>query len=599
MTTDGQHTLNSSPAPKAPALALGRPDKVLVLGDDMRSFLATVRSLGRKGIEVHVAPYDHSSPALQSRYIRRIHSLPFYLDGGEAWLSAMTTLLETEQFSVVIPCDERSLLPLLRHEAQLRTVSALAIPDEQGMDLFFDKHRTRIVSQRLGIPVAHGRLVASDDTVRSIVDEVGLPFILKHRKSYSWPELYVRTKTAIILSEEELADWLRDNPDRGDEILFEQMFPGIGVGVSVLAHQGKILQAFEHHRVRELDGSSYYRKSAPIDPSRLDAVSKLVADSSYTGIGMFEFKVDPTSSEWILLEVNARPWGSLPLPVAAGIDFPYRLYQLLAKGEETPAIDYQPELYGRNLVMDCWQARTVMQSLIRSPLEMLKYLGEWCAEFRHYVLRREFHDGVVADDKRPGQVEIRQAWAGFSAQIAAKLFRRERPLRAGVLGRLSRLLKSAANPIRILVVCDGNICRSPYAALKLQQLLGERGGRFDIRSAGMLPRNRRSSPQVAIDAAARRGIELRDHRSEYAFKPAVDAADLILIFDLVNLKSMKARYPQHIGKVYFVGERIGSPARAVEIADPIGKTAAGFDTTYGEIDKFLQDFADTVRSHPS
>ena len=37
---------------------MNAPDKVLVIGDDMRSFLATVRSLGRQGLEVHVAPYD-------------------------------------------------------------------------------------------------------------------------------------------------------------------------------------------------------------------------------------------------------------------------------------------------------------------------------------------------------------------------------------------------------------------------------------------------------------------------------------------------------------------------------------------------------------
>lgn len=56
-------------------------EKVLVIGDDMRSFLATVRSLGRQGLQVHAAPYDMSSPALTSRYIQQVHPLPFYLDG--------------------------------------------------------------------------------------------------------------------------------------------------------------------------------------------------------------------------------------------------------------------------------------------------------------------------------------------------------------------------------------------------------------------------------------------------------------------------------------------------------------------------------------
>ena len=42
---------------------------MLLLGDDLRAFLAIARSLGRRGVEVHAAPSDFSSSALKSRYI--------------------------------------------------------------------------------------------------------------------------------------------------------------------------------------------------------------------------------------------------------------------------------------------------------------------------------------------------------------------------------------------------------------------------------------------------------------------------------------------------------------------------------------------------
>ena len=51
----------------------------------------------------------------------------------------------------------------------------------------------------------------------------------------------------------------------------------------------------------------------------------------YTGVAMFEFKRND-SGGWILLEVNARPWGSMPLPLSLGVDFPYRWYRLLTAG---------------------------------------------------------------------------------------------------------------------------------------------------------------------------------------------------------------------------------------------------------------------------
>ena len=51
-------------------------ERVLVLGDDMRIFLAVVRSLGRAGKEVHVVPFNWNAPALKSKYIAKIHYFP-------------------------------------------------------------------------------------------------------------------------------------------------------------------------------------------------------------------------------------------------------------------------------------------------------------------------------------------------------------------------------------------------------------------------------------------------------------------------------------------------------------------------------------------
>lgn len=571
-------------------------EKVLVIGDDMRSFLATVRSLGRQGLEVHAAPFDFSSPALTSRYIRQVHRLPFYLDGGHDWLSGIVHLLETEKFKLVIPCDERSLLPLIRHEAELNKHSKLAIPDARGMELFFDKLNTRELARAIDIPVATGRCLLATDTVHSIVRDVGLPLIAKYRKSYTWPELYVRTKTFVISNEAELSEWLSKNSSDGDQIFFERMFPGIGVGVSVLCNKGEVLQAFEHHRVRELHGAGYYRKSASLDKARLDAVSKMVKQAAYTGVAMFEFKVDPASDKWILLEVNARPWGSLPLPVAAGIDFPYRLYCLLAKGQATSQVSYKAGIYGRNLIQDLGQVRSVIQMNLHSPIKLMVYLAKWMLEFRHLLLCREFHDGITKDDAGPGLTEIKRACVSFTNAIRKRLLGAPQPHAAGLKQKIVTDLKSSTSQVRVLFVCEGNICRSPYAELKLWQLIHEHADKFEITSAGMLPRNQRGSPQVAIEAAARRGVEMEKHLSQHAFDEKMRSATQVLIFDRVNYNSIMARYPFYAEKIFFIGELAGQDGKVVEIADPIGKATATFDATYQQIDVCLQGYADTVVS---
>ena len=447
-------------------------EKVLVIGDDTRSFLSTVRSLGRQGLEVHVAPFDFTSPALASRYIHATHFLPYYLDGGQEWLDAMAALLREHRFALVIPCDERGLLPLCLHRDALDALSALAIPSPAALDIYFDKVKTRALAESVAVPVAPGRLLTVHDTVDSIVADIGLPVVIKQPMSYAMPELYVRTSTRIIAERAALAEWLARHDHGAGPILLEQMFPGFGLGVSVLCDRGEILQAFEHHRAHELDGSSYYRKSAPLDPDRLAAVSRMAKASDYTGLAMFEFKVDPANGKWILIEVNARPWGSLPLPVSIGVDFPYRLYRLLARGERTPPVSYPAGRYCRNFLLDMYQAKSGAGPLLRLPSRLAAHCAAWAWSFHRILTGREHHDTLVMDDTKPGLSELREL-------VGARLSRgKASDQRAtGLAGRLGQLV-ATGKTVEVLFVCQGNINRSSYAELKSKQLMGSDHLRF-------------------------------------------------------------------------------------------------------------------------
>jgi len=558
-------------------------EKVLVIGDDTRSFLSTVRSLGRQGLEVHVAPFDFTSPALASRYIHATHFLPYYLDGGQEWLDAMAALLREHRFALVIPCDERGLLPLCLHRDALGALSALAIPSPAALDIYFDKVKTRALAESVAVPVAPGRLLTVHDTVDSIVADIGLPVVIKQPMSYAMPELYVRTSTRIIAERAALAEWLARHDHGAGPILLEQMFPGFGLGVSVLCDRGEILQAFEHHRAHELDGSSYYRKSAPLDPDRLAAVSRMAKASDYTGLAMFEFKVNPTNGKWILIEVNARPWGSLPLPVSIGVDFPYRLYRLLARGERTPPVSYPAGRYCRNFLLDMYQAKSGAGPLLRQPGRLAAHCAAWAWSFHRILTGREHHDTLVMDDTKPGLSELREL-------VGARLSRgKASDQRAtGLAGKLGQLV-ATGKTVEVLFVCQGNINRSSYAELKSKQLMGTDHLRFA--SAGMLPRNRRASPDVAIGAAARHGVDMSAHRSRHAGAGVLEAADLVVVFDEINLRSIKKRYPALRNRVFLLGELDAGQA---EIHDPEGKTEATFLATYQRIDACLTALAQTL-----
>lgn len=373
--------------------------KVLVLGDDTRSFLAVVRSLGRAGIEVHAAPADFSAPALASAFLKAVHYLPFWAAGDAEWLAAFEALLRAERFDLVIPCSEPSLLPMQKHRARLERLSCLAIPDDRSIAVLFDKHATRELASSLGIPVAPGHLACPTDTAPALMQALGSPVVVKPRRSYALETLGVRGRVRVAGTAAALAALL-PGLEPGEFVL-EGFVPGHGVGVSLLASGGRVLQAFEHHRVRENEAGSYYRVSAPLTPALEQASAAMVAALGYTGVAMFEFRVDPAGGGWVLLEVNARPWGSMPLPVSLGVDFPLRWYRLLVEGVETPPVPYPAGVFGRNLVPDLRSTLSDLKAARKAPLRLLALGAARTAELARLITGRDRLASVL-----PG-VEVR------------------------------------------------------------------------------------------------------------------------------------------------------------------------------------------------
>jgi hypothetical protein len=81
--------------------------------------------------------------------------------------------------------------------------------------------------------------------------------------------------------------------------------------------------------------ASSARKSVPLDPALAAASSALITRIGFEGIAMVEYK-QTESTVPILMEINGRPWGSIALPVASGIDYPRYLIDWYLQGSLPP-----------------------------------------------------------------------------------------------------------------------------------------------------------------------------------------------------------------------------------------------------------------------
>jgi protein-tyrosine-phosphatase/predicted ATP-grasp superfamily ATP-dependent carboligase len=562
--------------------------KVLVLGDDTRSFLAIARSLGRRGISIHAAPSNFRSPALRSRYIAAVHDLPPWMGEGEEWLHATAALLRAEQYSLVIPCNEGTLLPLQRYRVILSQLTCLAIPDDRAISVLFDKHETRELARQVGVRIARGLLARPDLTPEDVITGLGLPIVVKPRWSYSLDKLAVRSKVHVIDKPATLRSYLAQC---SNDDLLEEYFPGRGIGVSILASNGRLLQAFEHHRVREIAGASFYRCSAPLTSELLQACEAMIVSLTYTGIAMFEFKQN-IAGEWILLEVNARPWGSMPLPLALGVDFPYRWYRLLVAGEESPEKRYRTGVYGRNLIPDLQNSRIEAEVMQLGPVATAWFMTKRLAELSRFLTRREVHDVLVRDDPLPALVEVFELASTVLRRMVGLIPGNGARRRRRARRRVNRLQSHGTDGLRIVFVCLGNICRSPFAEGLLRDRL--RDFAIGVKSCGMLPQPGRPTPVLGIEAAAEHGIDLSQHRSVWLTRQLAETATLLVVFDVATRDAVLDRYSDVKAPVICLGDLAGIG----DVSDPVDGGPVEFRRCYTEIAAAIAELARLIRAFP-
>jgi len=137
-------------------------------------------------------------------------------------------------------------------------------------------------------------------------------------------------------------------------LMVQEFVHGEGCGAEALMHDGEPKALFMHRRLREYPttgGASTLRES--MKDNRLAQLGiKLLQAMEWEGVAMVEFKINASTGEPELIEVNGRFWGSLPLAINSGVDFPYLLYKSMVDKEGFNSSKYRIGLKQRWLAGD-------------------------------------------------------------------------------------------------------------------------------------------------------------------------------------------------------------------------------------------------------
>ena len=575
---------------------------VLVLGSEPRIAVTIARSLHRRGIPVDVCRFG-GEPDVTSTSIRRTFILPTESADAGRWL---TTVVREQGYSYIMPTSDSALAAILPVYDELASITGLSCPPPDSLRSVLDKNTTLRVAREIGLP-----------TPGTSLEAISGPIVVKPvDKAYRHP-----FKVRYFSSTRDYRAALAGDTTLGQGVMLQEFVPGDGVGVVLLMHQGECVDAFQHRRIRELPwsgGVAVVAVSEPPAPALYQGAISLLRALGWEGVAMVEFRHDPVTGRFALMEVNGRYFGSLSLSYLAGIDFPYHDWQL-AHGETPTTVEhYRYGLRWRWSAGVLYRMRTLRSEgppwMARPGIgaELLGMLRDFLPSTRDALW--------TWSDPAPALRETARAVAELSRGLLRSLLRRLVPAplirrlqdwrymdpsvrwpllrlqlrRALGLARLTR--RQLPGHIRsVLFVCHGNIIRSAFSEAWTRQKLDLSNPGLRVQSAGLRAISGKPADPRAIIAAREAGIELNQHQAQPLTPELVEASDLIVVMDYLNEANFVARYPGYRSRLRMISE-CGGGTQADEVEDPYTGELDAVRECYRRLQPYLNRLVDQLDS---
>jgi len=505
----------------------------------------------------------------------------------------LKSAIDRENVDTLIPCSDKAIRAILPNYASLQRYVALSIPDPSVIERVLDKEQALSMAERCGIRVPKTFSISGPDWLLAKGQELRFPLVAKPANA----GLASPFKAVYLNSLSELSSAFERNPAFGVGTIFQEVIPGEGVGLSTIVFRGVPLAPFQHRRIHEWPangGVGVFMESEAVDAALAKAATLLLDTLGWEGPAMVEFR-RTSAAEYVFLEVNGRFWGSLPLAVRAGLDFPYFEWQILHGIDPSVPAAYKLGLKVRwtageiRRLQELWTNAAARKRAGRSRLSALRdFVGSFALGVRSALFD--------PDDIKPEVSEVMLELEGISTSVVRRIipgsirrrYRQYRQLDKRCRGtyvhrwikstfgfRNARRLRGLAAVSSILFVCRGNIQRSPFAAAVLTAALQDGQSRFHIVSAGThAAAGSQTDPRI-LKAAFDLGITVQGEPQNITEELARDA-DLIIVMDYMIEADILTRFPFSKDKVFLLREWTPSAGSDLEILDPDKEQELGF-----------------------
>jgi len=298
--------------------------KVLVTEADHYNTLAVVRSLGKRGWDITASGFGRFDQSKFSRYCSSAFTYPDSMMFMDEFVNCIVDVVSKVDYDVLLPVGLKTTIPLSMMKNKLVDYVDLPIPDYDTIIIAHDKSKMLKFAEKLGVPIPRTVYPSDNLSLLEAVDRVGLPCVVKLRKSTSSIGIkYLSTWNDVESFRQE--DVIDSPIFNYSDPIVQEYVPGCVHDVCTLFNHGELVAVLTQKRLRtypETGGGGIYNITTD-EPKLREYSIRILKELKWHGPAQVEFKMDSQEGVPKLMEVNPKFWGTLDLSIKAGIDFPY------------------------------------------------------------------------------------------------------------------------------------------------------------------------------------------------------------------------------------------------------------------------------------
>ena len=323
----------------------GLPPALLFGGDQMA--VSVARSIAALGAAVH-AVGDREDPVQHSRACASYTLIPRRRGVGDRYLEHLKN--DGPPGAVVLPCDDESLEVVAQNRDLLLSWGYLPVEaNDEVMLAMLDKEKTYELSRAAGIPTPRTMTLRSDEDAELAAKTFDYPCALKPLASHRYCQLTGDVADKVLLANDagELRRAYEVARGLGVEMLVTEIVPGGDEAFcsyySYLLPDGTSLFDLTKHKLRQLPigfGLTCYQETV-WEPEVARLGRQFCQEVGLRGVANIEFKQDPSTGVWKIIECNHRFTLANEIIRLAGVDVPAIAYRRAAGLPVAPVDGYR------------------------------------------------------------------------------------------------------------------------------------------------------------------------------------------------------------------------------------------------------------------